>query len=117
MMSRSHRRSGVVRITCTDPSHKGTREWLQNGYRHVTTLYLAERAENSAGPPVTLYGGEGPDAPMKDRRRSDGQWVFRFRCTCGRDVQRAESDLVDIAQRYTAAFSGRRAKIDLVRLG
>ena len=116
-MPRSHRRPGVVRITCTDPLHEGTRQWQKNGYRHVSTLYMAERADNSDGPRVTLYGGDGPDALMKDRRRSDGQWVFRFRCTCGRDVQRAEADLVDIVQRYTAAFPGRRVAIDLVRLG
>lgn len=117
-MSRNHRRSGVVRITCTDPTHQGTREWQRNGSRHVTTLYLAERAGNSEGPRVTLHwDGESPNAPTKDRRRADGQWVLRFRCRCGRDVQRAESDLLDIAQRYAAAFPRRRVEINLVRLG
>ena len=117
-MSRNRRSPGVVRITCTDPSHEGTRGWQRYGCRHVTTLYLAERAGNSEGPRVTLHwDAESPDAPVKDRRRDDGQWVLRFRCRCGRDVQRAESDLVGIVQRYAAAFPGRRVEIDLVRLG
>jgi hypothetical protein len=118
-MSRSRGNAGAVRIVCRDPRHKGTREWEQHGYRHVATLQLAERAENSEGPRVTLFSDDNrPDAPaMKDLRRDDGQWVFKFLCSCGRDVQRAESHLVDIAQRYAAAFPGRRVEIDLVRLG
>jgi hypothetical protein len=117
-MSRNRGNAGAVRIVCRDPRHKDTREWEQHGYRHVTTLQLAERAGNSEGPRVTLHwDSESPNAPTKDRRRDDGQWVLRFRCRCGRDVQRAESDLVDIAQRYAAAFPGRRVELDLVRLG
>jgi len=117
-MSRNRGNAAAVRIVCSDSRHKGTREWEQHGYRNVTTLQLAERAGNSEGPRVTLHwDGDSPDAPAKDRRRDDGQWVLRFRCRCGRDVQRAESDLVDIVQRYAAAFPGRRVEIDLVRLG
>jgi hypothetical protein len=118
-MSRNRRNAGAIRIVCRDPKHKGTRDWEQYGYRHVTKLQLAERAENSDGPRVTLFWDDNrPDVPvMKDQRRDDGQWVIKIRCSCGRDVQRAESDLVDIAQRYAAAFPGRRVEIDLVRLG
>lgn len=117
-MSRNGGNAGAVRIVCSDPRHKGTRGWEQRGYRHVTTLQLAERARNSEGPWVTLHwDAESPDAPVKDWRRDDGQWVLRFRCRCGRDVQRAESDLVGIVQRYAAVFPNRRVEIDLVRLG
>ncbi|HEY3879033.1 MAG TPA: hypothetical protein VGM12_10590, partial [Trebonia sp.] len=63
------------------------------------------------------WDGTGPEAPVKTRRRDDGQWVLRFRCRCGRDVQRAESRLVEIVQCFSAAFPGRRAEIDIVRLG
>jgi hypothetical protein len=117
-MSRSRGNAGAVRIVCRDPRHKGTREWERRGYRQVTMLQLAERSENSEGPRVTLHwDAESPNSPVKDRRRDDGQWVLRFKCRCGRDVQRAELDLVGIVQRYAAAFPGRRVEIDLVRLG
>lgn len=118
-MSRSSRNAGTVRIVCRDPRHKGTREWEQHGYRHVTTLQLAERAENSEGPRVTLFADDStPGAPaVKDLRREDGQWVFKLACTCGRNPQRAESYLVEKAQQYAAANPGRRPQIDLVDLG
>lgn len=112
------RNPGGVWIICTDLRHKRSREWAEHGRHHLTTLMLAERAQDSDAPRVTLHwDGNSPNAPVKDRRRSDGQWVFKFRCSCGRDVQRSESHLVDVAQRYAAAFPSRRVKIDLVRLG
>ena len=112
------RRRGAIWITCSDPSHKGTRKWERRGYRHLTTLLLAERAHGGDGPRMTLaWDASRPDAPVKDRRRGDGQWVLRFRCRCSRDVQRAEADLVEVVQRYAAAFPGRRVEIDIVRLG
>lgn len=40
---------------------------------------------------------------VKDYRRADSLWVFRFRCPCGRDVQRLESYLVELVLRYSAA--------------
>jgi hypothetical protein len=117
-VGRNRRNPSVVWVTCTDPRHKGTRDWQQRSYHLVAKLQFAERSENSRGPRITLHwDGDSSDPPVKNRRHDDGEWVFRFRCTCGRDVQRAESALVDIAQRYSAVFPGRRVEIDLVRLG
>jgi hypothetical protein len=119
MSSRSRRNAGAVRVVCRDRRHSGTREWEQRGYRHVADLLLAERAESSEGPSLTIFWDDNsPGAPaMKGVRREDGQWVVSFTCTCGRNPQRTESDLVARAQLYAAANPGRRAEIDLAQLG
>ena len=56
--------------------------------------------------------------PIKDFRLvGDARYrIFRFQCVCGRDSQRPENDLLEIAARYRDAFPGRRIEIDIVRL-
>jgi len=51
-------------------------------------------------------------APVKDFRRSDGLWVFRFNCPCGLDKQRLETHLVELVKQYSAA-SPRATRFDL----
>lgn len=116
-MSRARRAPSVVWITCTDPWHRDTRDWQEHGFRLVARLQFAERAETSPAPRVTLqWDVNSPNPPVKNRRREDGEWVFRFTCSCGKDVQRDESYLVETAQRYAAAFPGQRVELDLVRI-
>ena len=40
---------------------------------------------------------------MKDFRRADGLWVFKFECPCGLDKQRLETYLVELALQYSTA--------------
>lgn len=110
-MSRNHRKPGVVRFICTDARHRDSDEYRKLGHHHVYTLLLAEKADGS----LALFW-EGVDGPVKDRLRGNGEWVLRFRCACGRDPQRGETDILEIVARYQAAFPGQRPEIDITRL-
>jgi hypothetical protein len=110
-LPRNHRKPGVVRFVCTDARHRGSGEFRELGHHHVYTLRLAEKAD---GTPALFW--EGVDGPVKDRRRENGEWVLRFCCSCGRDPQRGEGDVLEIVARHQAAFPGRRPVVDIVRL-
>jgi hypothetical protein len=61
---------------------------------------------------------EDPQSPAKDYRLAgDARYlIFRFRCACGRDPQRPENELLELAARHRAELPGQRVEIDIVRL-
>lgn len=137
-MSRNHRRPGVVRITCTDPYHQDSDEWIRYGHHWLLNLRQIEGRDRTRlivsgekhrtklvqvttpdGTMVLFEREEDPQSPVKDYQLVGPErfLIFRFRCQCGRDVQRPENELLDIAARFREAFPDRRIEIDLVRLG
>lgn len=134
-MSRSRgRRADVIWFICTDSRHRGEPAYDRDGHRVVGTLGISRGGESDGrltwrGPRaespdtvstsgITLsWAGIAPPLPLKQRRRDDGTPVWRFRCTCGRNSERSEPDLAAIVQRHAEMLPGRRAEIDIVRLG
>lgn len=137
-MSRTHRKPGIVRVLCTRPFHQGTDEWARFGHHHVTNLRMVEirgrarliwpgAAQRTRTVDVTVPTSDGGrhvlfshrttvGAPMKFWRviGEERFWMFRFRCPCGLDVQRPESELLEYAQRYAAERPGERIPLDIV---
>jgi hypothetical protein len=136
-MTRNRRSPDIVRITCTDSFHRDTGEWARYGHAHLLNLREVEGRDRMRlivpgakqrtrlvetttpdGALVLFEREEDPQSPVKDYRLVGPEQflIFRFRCQCGRDVQRPENELLDIAARYREAFPGQRVEIDLVRL-
>ena len=123
-MSRNHRKAGIISFICTDTYHHDTREFREQGHHLVGALRMGLRPDgkgtslvwHGAGPrsreavlrtedsKVTLSSpGIVPRLPIKESRRPDGLWVYKFSCPCGRDPQRLESYLAELVTRYRAA--------------
>jgi hypothetical protein len=136
-MSRSHRSPDIIRITCTDTFHRDSAEWARYGHHWLLNLRLLEAKDRvrltvpgsqqrTRTVQVTTPGGSlvlfehkvDPQSPVKGYRLAgdDRYLIFRFRCGCGRDSQRPENDLLEIAARYRGAFPDRRTEIDIMRL-
>ena len=131
-MSRNHRKPGVIRVICTDAFHHGEPGYAELGYYHLGTLRLAQRkgfadagfrwhgpreaverletrdqavSMSARGAPLTRL-----PLPVKLWRTEDDKFVWRFRCTCGRDPQRSDADLAAIVTRYQITPLAARAK-------
>lgn len=136
-MSRSRHSPGVVRITCTDPYHRDSDEWARCGHRHLLNLRQIEARDRPRlivpgarqrtrmvqvttpdGSLVLFERRADPQSPIKDYRLSgDARYlIFRFQCSCGRDPQRPENELLEIAARHREELPSRRVELDLVRL-
>lgn len=137
-MSRNRHQAGVVRVVCADSYHRDSDDWARYGHHHLLNLRQVEGRDRTRlivpgarqrtrlvetttpdGALVLFEREEDPRSPVKDYRLVDDErfLIFRFRCQCGRDVQRREDELLSIAARFREAFPGRRVEIDLVRLG
>jgi hypothetical protein len=107
-VSRKRKHERIVRITCTDPRHQD--------HRVLYTLKLGQDSEGNPllyedvfehdfyWPPIIKSGPE--------KWPGDGQEVMVFRCTCGRDVQRKQHYLSDLAEQRFAASPG-ATRVDL----
>jgi hypothetical protein len=136
-VSRNRRSPGIVRMICTDAHHRDGAEWARYGHhwllnlrqvegRDRTRLIVPSEKQRTRMVQVTtpdenlvLFEHQvDPRSPVKDYRLAGDEryLIFRFRCPCGRDVQRTESQLLDIVARYQTEFPGQRVEIDLVRL-
>jgi hypothetical protein len=136
-MSRNRRSTDIVRITCTDSFHEDSDAWATYQHHHLLNLREIQGRDRTRlivpgarqrtrlvqtttpdGALVLFEREEDPQSPVKDYRLVDDErfLIFRFRCQCGRDVQRREDELLGIAARCREAFPGRRVEIDLVRL-
>jgi hypothetical protein len=132
-MGRNRSKPGDIQFVCVDVHHHDGKEWAAYGCHLVGTLrlkrrqggtgyldwtgHLAESRDRIATSGITLtIPGIAPDLPVKGRRRDDGEQVWRFRCSCALDKQRAESELAQIIASYSKAFPGMPVKIDIARL-
>lgn len=134
-MSRNRAKPGDIRFICVDSYHHDSKEWAAYGCHLVGTLrkklredgsgYLdwrghpAESRDRIATSGITLtWAGiaPAPALPVKGRRRDDGERTWRFRCTCGEDRQKAESDLAEIITSYARTLPGTPVKIPIQRL-
>lgn len=112
-MSRGRKHERIVRITCTDPRHPD---------RHV--LYTLKLGRDSGGNPLLYEDVFAKDFYWPPIIKSgpeewpgDGQEVMVFRCACGRDVQRKQRDLSDLAeQRFAASPGDTRVDLDITTL-
>jgi hypothetical protein len=122
---RNHRKPGVIRVICTDGYHHDEPDFARLGHHYIGTLRLAYRrgfADSGFrwhGPREALDTIETRDRklsmsmpgtpltelplPVKMWRTEDDKPVFRFRCTCGRDVQRHDEHLADVVRRWAEA--------------
>jgi hypothetical protein len=137
-MSRTHRHPDVVRVVCTDSYHRDSEAWARHGHHWLLNLRQIEGPDRPRlivpgarqrtrmvqvttpdGSLVLFERRADPQLPVKDFRLvGDARYlIFRFQCECGRDPQRPESDLLEIAARHRGELPGRRVEIDLVRLG
>jgi hypothetical protein len=136
-MSRNHRSPEIVRITCTDIFHGDSAEWARYGHHWLLNLRLLEgkdrlrltvpgsqqrmrtvQVTTPDGSLVLFERRADPQSPIKDYRLSgDARYlIFRLQCSCGRDPQRPENELLDLAARHREELPGRRVEIDIVRL-
>lgn len=109
-MSWNHRTPGIVRGLCTDSYHHDSREFAERGFHYLSTLKLVHDSTRPDGGPGPwfriMWRGPMSRAPVKDFRRPDGLWVFRFDCSCGLDPQELETRLVKRAMQHWAANPG-----------
>ena len=136
-MSRNRRSPDVIRIVCTDAFHRDSDEWATYEHHWLLNLRQVEGRDRTRlivpgarqrtrlvqtttpdGTLVLFEREEDPRSPVKDYRFVDAErfLIFRFRCECGRDVQRREDELLGIAARFREALPGQRVEIDLVEL-
>jgi hypothetical protein len=102
------RKVGLVRIICTDPYHRDTAEFARRGFHFVCAMELFPVQTNVRGEsrPFSLNMNgvsSAAIAPVKQALRVYGEHVYKFECSCGRDVQRAEFKLVDLVVPMLAA--------------
>ena len=136
-MTRNRRSPDIVRIICTDLFHSDGDQWAAHGHYWLLNLRQVEGRDRvrlvapgvrqrTRTVQVTTVDGSivlfehrvDPKSPVKDYRLvGDGRYlIFRFRGSCGRDVQKLENELLGLAARHRDALPGRRVEIDLVRL-
>jgi len=136
-MSRNRRSTDIIRIVCTDSFHEGSDAWAKYAHHWLLNLRQIEGHDRTRlivpgarqrirtvqvttpdGSIVLFEREEDPQSPVKDYRLVGDELflIFRFRCQCGRDVQRREDELLSIAARFRETFPGRRVEIDIARL-
>jgi hypothetical protein len=135
-VTRKRHSPDILRITCTGSFHRDSDEWARYGHHHLRNLRQIEgrdrtrlivpgsrqrtRLVQTTTPDgvVIFERPEDPQSPVKDYRLvgSERFLIFRFRCECGRDVQRREDELLEIAARHRRELPGQRVEIDIVRL-
>lgn len=136
-MTRNRRSPDIVRMDCTDLFHEDSEEWARYGHHWLLNLREVEvsgrtrlivpgarqrirtvQVTTPDGSLVLFEHDIDPMSPVKDYRLvgPERYLIFRFRCSCGRDPQPLESELLDIAARHRAEKPGQRVEIDLVEL-
>ena len=126
MSGRRKRTQGLVRVVCTDGYHRDTAEFARYGFHRLCPLVFDPAADprltldpkSTAWMRTSRTVGDFPVqmAPVKSSRRADGQWTYQFRCSCGLDLQRLESGLMDhVTALLGAAYAAdpRATRVDL----
>ena len=93
MGGRRRRTRGLVRVICTCDKHKDTKEYAAHGFHLVCTMEL----QPMAGGGFRLnFKDASPAAvgPVKAIVHEDGQVTYKFMCSCGRDPQHHERELI-----------------------
>lgn len=135
-MTRNHRRPGVVRIICTDAFHEDSEDWARYGHRWLLNLREVEAngrtrlivpGEKQRMRTVEITAPDGtvlfedrvdPQSPVKRYRLvGDARFrIFTLHCSCKRNPQKTEEDLLEMAAAYRTEKPGRRVELDLVEL-
>lgn len=140
-MSRNHHRNSnfIFRVFCTDDYHRDEPGFSDLGYHLIGTLsYVPLNSQARATPGYRWYGprekldmatGQDPELsdawtalqelplPVKLWRDEDDNFVWRFRCTCGRDPQHSDAYMGGIVQRWMTAFpESTSMMLDITRL-
>ncbi len=113
-MPRNHRKPGIVRVVCTDAYHRDSAEFAEYGHHYLGTLRI-RKYEDIRKPAIRPYDDtmflkapgmyRGPD------------FTVRFRCACGRDYQRHDSELLPVLKQLFEAEPGAtRVTVDIATL-
>jgi hypothetical protein len=89
-VSRNHRTPGIIWVICTDSYHHDSPGFAERGFHYLRTLKLLPRPGGPLPGFTIVPRNNAREKPVKDFRRFDGLWVFRFECPCGLDHHREE---------------------------
>ena len=93
MSGKRRRTPGLVRVICTHDKHEGTREYADHGFHLVCTMELRPMADG--GYRLSLNKtSPGAVGPAKCAIHENSEVTYTFACSCGRDPQRREQELV-----------------------
>lgn len=113
-MPRNHRIPGIVRVVCTDPFHHESAGFAQHGYRYLCTLRL-HKYEDIRNPAIRPFD-DTMHLRAPDMYRGP-DFTVRLHCTCGRDYQRHDSELLAVLkQRFEAEPGATRITVDIMTL-
>lgn len=133
-MPRPRRSPGApVLVVCSDGYHQDDPDYGRYGRRLVGTISIragaggtpglhwsgprAESRDTARTSGIRLsWPGIAPLLPVKQFRRPDGAQVWRFACTCGRNPEVPEAELLAIIRRHMEEKPGERVVIPLARL-
>src|SRR5579859_3436802 len=102
-MSRNHRKPGVVRVVCTDAYHRDSAGFAEHGHHYLFTMRL-HKHEDTRNPAVRPYDGTMSLRAPEIYRGPD--YTVRFACSCGRDYQRHDTELLPVLKQLFEAEPG-----------
>jgi hypothetical protein len=122
-----------VLVVCTDLHHHDEPAYARYGHHLVGGISISTGPDGTGrlhwrGPRpesrdtartsgiLLSWPGIAPALPVKQFRRPDGEQVWRFGCTCGRNPEMPEPELAAIVRRHMEQKPGERLVIPLARL-
>ena len=109
-----------VRVICTDQYHRDSEEFARRGFRFLHMMELRPLADGGYS---LSERGISPAAvhPVKPVAHGDDGFLYQFKCSCGRDLQRRGNNLVGkvlslIAATGTADPLAARVDLDITAI-
>ena len=113
-MSRGRRPAPRVYLVCTDSDHQHEPGFVQDG--HIVDELVLRRTPDGEYYLTRAGSAARYLSSRKPTHRVLGHDVLRFRCSCGKDVQRKSGDLMPmvLARYEEAGAAGVRLPINIV---